>query len=176
MRVSASQCAVRILRVTIICILPSSKIDRWKCLPLYDLLWNPCQSLRTQPQQPASIPQGNATPVGVEADKRHKRIQSMSSSMPRQSRPTQVVWDVKVNNALGNDHLSDTLQSALQAADKHMAHALEHQETARRCSEKGWPTNHWCLPFRAEFNEMLRPSYRVSQRMWTRHSVLAQSR
>ena len=46
-----------------------------------------------------------------------------------------VAWDVKVINALGNNHLGHTLQGALLAADEYREHSLEHQDTARRCQE-----------------------------------------
>jgi hypothetical protein len=48
-----------------------------------------------------------------------------------------VAWDVKVINALGVDHRDATLQSPLAAADAYRMSALEHQDTANLCAEKG---------------------------------------
>jgi hypothetical protein len=50
---------------------------------------------------------------------------------------TKVALDVKVINALGQDHLNATLLSPLGAADAYRERSLEHQDTARRCAERG---------------------------------------
>jgi hypothetical protein len=48
-----------------------------------------------------------------------------------------VAWDVKVINALGAGHIDATLQSPLAAADAYRLSALERQDTANLCAEKG---------------------------------------
>ncbi|CAE8604691.1 unnamed protein product, partial [Polarella glacialis] len=55
----------------------------------------------------------------------------------RVGQPQKVAWDVKVINALGPDHLQETLRSPLGAADLYRERALAHQDTEQRCLEHG---------------------------------------
>jgi len=46
-------------------------------------------------------------------------------------------WDVKVINALGNDHFQSTLEAPLAAADRYREESMEHQSTAQQCADSG---------------------------------------
>ena len=48
-----------------------------------------------------------------------------------------VALDVKVINALGPDHFADSMTRSLVAADAYRLHAMEFQDTANRCAQRG---------------------------------------
>lgn len=53
------------------------------------------------------------------------------------NRIQKVALDVKVINALGPGHMEGTMHSSAAAADAYREVAMEHQDTARRCLERG---------------------------------------
>ena len=69
--------------------------------------------------------------------------------IPSMRRPADVLIDdvsnrldkmalvVKVINALGPEHYSETLVGGLQAADRYRAQVMEFQDTAARCAQRG---------------------------------------
>ena len=48
-----------------------------------------------------------------------------------------VALDIKVINALGPEHLADTRSRSLAAADAYRLQAMEFQDTANRCAQRG---------------------------------------
>jgi hypothetical protein len=53
------------------------------------------------------------------------------------NRLDKMALDVKVINALGQNHLQQTLASPLEAADAYRLRAMELQDTASRCAQRG---------------------------------------
>ena len=53
------------------------------------------------------------------------------------TRIEKVALDIKVINSLGPGHIEATMHSSSAAADAYRVQALEHQDTARRCLERG---------------------------------------
>ena len=53
------------------------------------------------------------------------------------TRIDKVALDIKVINALGPGHIEATMHSSSAAADAYRLQALEHQDTARQCLERG---------------------------------------
>ena len=53
------------------------------------------------------------------------------------NRIEKVALDVKVINALGAGHMEKSMRSSLEAADAYRLEAMEHQDTSRRCLERG---------------------------------------
>ena len=74
--------------------------------------------------EPAVVIPSLRRPADVLVDDMSNRLQKMA-------------LDVKVINALGAEHFTDSLVSGLQAADQYRIQAMEFQDTAARCSQQG---------------------------------------